>query len=489
MASWNANGLSNKVAQLSDFIDRYGINVMLVNETKFNRDSAFSVAGFTVVRRDRTVVGRGAGGVAIIIKDGIQFQELQNDNLIENVTLKIGNLKIVAAYRPPKVKVRADDFRRLLGNSGRTLIVGDLNAQHWSWNCTTANRTGHTLYDFVCDDRLNVHFPDTHTHYPSSGQTKSTIDIVINKNLLNITPITVVPDLDSDHNPIMFEIFGRVTIEPGKKIISFKDTNWSKFRSDLDLSVKLNDRICNEAELNREIENLVAAVQKATDRNSRKVDANLYRSGLPREIKDIMAERNRARRRWQTRGSPQYLHDLKRLTKEVRRAIREHKNITFNRRVRNLRAEDSTLWKVTRRYNKVRERIPALAGNGIVAHTSEEKANLLAASFQRVHDISNSSHDREHQEVVQAVEDFLEAHNPILNDEVKNSLISSPQEVKVIIKSLESGKSPGMDEIKNVVVRNLSPKAIRQLTNIINGMLVLQIFPTCWKSAVVVLVP
>ena len=474
------------MVQLCNFIDRYGIDVMLVNETKLTGDCKMVIRGFTIIRKDRTDAAHTLGGVAIIIRNGIQFQELQNDNVIENITLKISNLRIVAAYRQPTVKIGADDIRRLFGNSGRALIVGDLNAQHWSWNCTTANAAGRILYDTVDNDRLNVHFPDTHTHYPLNGRTPSTIDIVINKNIHNITHITSLPELDSDHNPIVFGILERIEVEKGQKLISFKNTNWTKFRSDLDRSIHSNSNINNEIELNREIEDLVAAVQKATDRNSRLVDANLHRNDLPREIKDLIAERNRTRRQWQTRGNPQHKHDMKRLNKDIRRQIRIHKNKVFNERFRNLKATDNSLWKATKRYSKRREPIPALEGNGNVAHSSGEKADLLASTFEKVHDITNSLHNHKHQEVVRVVENFLATHCLQIDEREKRSLVTTPHEINDIIKTLHGGKAPGVDGIKNIVVRNLSAGAVQQLTNIINAILTLQIFPNCWTLAVVV---
>ena len=84
-----------------------------------------------------------------------------------------------------------------------------------------------------------------------NGRTPNTIDIVINKNIHKITHITAFPELDSDRNPIEFGILERIETERGQKLISFKDTNWAKFRPDLNCSIHLNSNINHEIELNR----------------------------------------------------------------------------------------------------------------------------------------------------------------------------------------------------------------------------------------------
>ena len=117
----------------------------------------------------------------------------------------------------------------------------------------------------------------------------------------------------------------------------------------------------------------------------------------------------------------------KRLTKYIRRTIRTYKNNLFNERIKNLKADNNTLWRVTKRYKQNREPIPALMGSGVVAHTIGEKADLLAITFQRVRDISNGPHNREHLEVVRVVEDFLAANIPQINEHEKISLVTSPQ--------------------------------------------------------------
>ena len=66
---------------------------------------------------------------------------------------------------------------------------------------------------------------------------------------------------------------------------------------------------------------------------------------------------------------------------------------------------------------------------------------------------------------------------------------ASPSEVKVIISSLPSRKSPGPDGIRNKILKRLPRIHLVALTNIINAMMRHHHFPAAWKEATVVCIP
>ena len=65
-------------------------------------------------------------------------------------------------------------------------------------------------------------------------------------------------------------------------------------------------------------------------------------------------------------------------------------------------------------------------------------------------------------------------------------LLTNPTEVLDMIKTFPNQKAPGPDQIQNIVLKNLSRKALVQFTYIINSMITLQYFPSAWKTALVV---
>ncbi|GFU36993.1 RNA-directed DNA polymerase from mobile element jockey [Trichonephila clavipes] len=67
--------------------------------------------------------------------------------------------------------------------------------------------------------------------------------------------------------------------------------------------------------------------------------------------------------------------------------------------------------------------------------------------------------------------------------------LTSPLEVRGIIKKLPNRKSPGPDQIPNIALKYLPINAITHLTKIYNRCLINCHFPTQWKIANVVMLP
>jgi hypothetical protein len=66
---------------------------------------------------------------------------------------------------------------------------------------------------------------------------------------------------------------------------------------------------------------------------------------------------------------------------------------------------------------------------------------------------------------------------------------TSPSELKETIKKLPNNKAPGEDEIRTIVIKNLSNKAKVQFHYIINAVIELQYFPQAWKNAIIIPIP
>ena len=79
----------------------------------------------------------------------------------------------------------------------------------------------------------------------------------------------------------------------------------------------------------------------------------------------------------------------------------------------------------------------------------------------------------------------IPSHNPIPANKLPK-LLTSPTEIRNIIKTTPNNKVPGPDSIPNILLKNLPLKALTQLTYIINGVIKLQYFPKKWKVAIVI---
>lgn len=84
--------------------------------------------------------------------------------------------------------------------------MGDFNVRHsdWSGGRDSNNRDGLTIRDYDANNGIEVFHTDEPTHYPTNGSSSSTIDIILNKNVLNLPQPKSLPELTVEHNPIIF---------------------------------------------------------------------------------------------------------------------------------------------------------------------------------------------------------------------------------------------------------------------------------------------
>lgn len=226
ICSWNANSISNKIGELINFASHHDIDIILLNETKLKPDDRLRLKGFNVIRKDRpSIANAGAGGVAALIRKGIPFTTLNLHCSVENVAFRLQDATtIIAAYNSPHNNFSRSDLDTLTNAGNKVIVAGDLNSKHQSWNCARSNRNGTTLYAYQTDNDITIHHSTTHTHFPTNNMTPTTIDIVLTKNVNNITPIKSLSELSSDHNPILFSLASRIAAPRYKKITSYKHT-------------------------------------------------------------------------------------------------------------------------------------------------------------------------------------------------------------------------------------------------------------------------
>jgi exonuclease III len=111
--------------------------------------------GYNTITKARHESKNGAGGVAIIIKEDINFVEVNDldEFNIEAVAIKIFLNKLevifVSYYNPPNATLSEEMFYSLNQRYENIIICGDLNAKSKTLNCRTSNSNGKILENIM----------------------------------------------------------------------------------------------------------------------------------------------------------------------------------------------------------------------------------------------------------------------------------------------------------------------------------------------------
>lgn len=71
IVTWNANGVSRKHVEISNFLFKNKIDILAINETRLKARDKFFINGYKTFRTDRKD-NTGYGGIAILTKNNIK---------------------------------------------------------------------------------------------------------------------------------------------------------------------------------------------------------------------------------------------------------------------------------------------------------------------------------------------------------------------------------------------------------------------------------
>ncbi|GFW97208.1 probable RNA-directed DNA polymerase from transposon X-element [Trichonephila clavipes] len=308
------------------------------------------------------------------------------------------------------------------------------------------NANGTILSNWAISSAIDIIAPDTPTHFNHNAPS-TVIDIGFAANLSHSNVFTI-NELSSDHNPVIFDFVINAQLPP--LLQTLKTTNWIKFQEILLYNMQGNPTIDN---LDQAVQNFSNIVSDAINTST-------------------------------STRIPPYKREVNALVRQIRIEINEHKNRTWKNFLSTLNVEDNSLYQLHKRITKKHTVIPPLHGPSGMAYSDFEKAeafkDTLEVTFQ---ENSEPYSDDKIEEVENLVnnyfDDFITLTPPL----------TSPLEVRGIIKKLPNRKSPGPDQIPNIAFKYLPINAITHLTKIFNRCLINSHFPTQWKIANVVMLP
>lgn len=485
---WNANGLLQRQLELEAVLNIDNVDICLISESHFTKQSYIKFKGYrTYHALHPNNVARG--GSSIIIKESIQHNEhvkLETERIqLIGVCVEAVNYRFVVAavYCPPRYSFRKEDHLSMFDMLGtRFILGGDFNSKHIHWGSRLTTHKGKVLYEAVRESRCESLSTGKPTYWPTdTSKIPDLIDFFIIKNIsVNYLQVEESFDLNSDHSPIILKLSDTILQKQNNyPTLVNKYTDWDGFQQVLEERINLNSPLTTADQIDEELEKFVTDIQQAAWCNTpqtrkRRTVGNNY----PLEIREMIAEKRRARRRWQHSRSPQDKRLLNTLTQELKREIQFIKNESINSYLSNLTGQGNTdysLWKASKKIKTPIQQVPPIRKlNRQWAKNNEEKAQAFADHLVNVF-----------QPNVAAQED-LEIEGNIMqeNQELMNV---SVEEVRKEIKLMNAKKTPGFDLITGLVLKHLPRKALIKLTNILNASFRLRFVPGVWKVAEVIM--
>jgi len=228
--------MSNKIAELTDFLHKENIHVAALQETKLSAKSCINIPNFTLIRQDRTAFG---GGLAFHVNHSIKFTPIEIAIIdfsgeFQMIELDLPNpISIINCYIPPHSSCPPGYKASLnpLFNLNPSLIVGDFNAHHSLWYSNLDQNTrGNKLSAEIEMSLYGILNSKSPTRLPINGNPSSPDISLASPNLLPDTTWRVATRLNSDHLPIIISLENKTPLQsPKYTFLNFNKADWSKF--------------------------------------------------------------------------------------------------------------------------------------------------------------------------------------------------------------------------------------------------------------------
>ncbi|GFX98858.1 RNA-directed DNA polymerase from mobile element jockey [Trichonephila clavipes] len=206
------------------------------------------------------------------------------------------------------------NIETLIQANNNCVIFGDFNATHNSWNCSKNSPRGIRLKDFADNNNLEIAFANSPTRY--GYNTSSTLDFALISNFNYPYNIVSIPDLSSDHNPVIlnFTITSPIHKDNPRAIT----TCWSAFRNNLKKEIRLFDfaKINNASSLEEKVVKFADAVSSAHNSASKPIKNNRH-NYTPQHINNLITCKNRARKLFQQTLNPLHKTEANRHTSKI----------------------------------------------------------------------------------------------------------------------------------------------------------------------------
>ena len=364
---WNFRSIQARKFELEKV--NLDFDIIVGVETWLNKDSLISFTGHNIHRVDRP--NAAGGGIIFIVKSDIDFQILDIVSPVPEVEL--GGIKvnsnnhsfnIIACYKPPHIHPHKKYWDQIMSNqlisNDSSILVGDFNAHHLSWNCDRNDNDGKNLLNALDANNLMIHNLNTLTHIDVARKKKSNIDLIISTpSLADLIDFKVFDDpLGSDHFPINIKVnIQRFLYQRKSFKLHSKRTDWAKCCELLEEGYSeffspdyLN---ANATEKYKFWCEKVTSAVKASTPKRKTVQASRFLNPVPwwdAECYKLKRLRKAAYKKWDFSGSPIDHQAYLKADKILRKTFKKKKKVSYRifAETIDFNKNSSYVWKKTK---------------------------------------------------------------------------------------------------------------------------------------------
>ena len=319
--SWNKNKYLLELETSYNNVD-----IILINETNSEN---IKIKGYKTIFKHAS----NYSGVAIAVRNHIETTEIpimDNNTLAIKIKTKLGPLAIITSYIPPRIDyIPIIEINKILNHNIPTLIAGDYNAHHSTFNNTTrsvkTDNRGRQLHNLI--KHRNLTYLGPHFNTLKSQNKLGKPDIVISNYHFNIfqTCITEGKHIGSDHVPVIIKIQTQPfrTIKP--VTYNTNKMNIDKYKNILKTTQFTNLHNKNIKDIDDTTEKIFTAITKATQETCPKNNIKTISTYKPTQhITEKLEQLQNAYYNYYCYGTPQ-IYTINYLKNQLIKLIQEHK--------------------------------------------------------------------------------------------------------------------------------------------------------------------
>lgn len=483
---WNCNGLVHHYSEFKLLLHEKDPICVCLQETHLRPEQPYSLRNYNIIRKDVDTGERAHFGVAIVIKDYVQFQKLDINTGLQMVAIKILtpiNITVCSIYLHHG-EVHIDDLRNVIRQLPRPFIIaGDFNAHNPIWGSVKLDPRGRMMGNLLDSVELILLNDGSVTHIPARSETFSNIDLAIASSSIGGSLKWMVMDdaYNSDHYPCEIKLDIMRSNKQSSKYWIMSRANWRKFNQMVTSSV-----ITHSDNIN--VETLTNMIQQAAIASIPLGGGNSGQKRLPwwnNEIAKSIKIKKRTLNIYKKNPTIENMISYKRARAISRRLMLESRRKSWKDYISTI-TSDSLMTEV---WNKVRS-INGKRSYRQITHLRSSDDNILTDPVEianaMVHHFAHISSTTNYSAEFISIK--MERETP-LNFITETDLpYNAPIQLFELEDALKKAKksAPGPDMINYEMIDHLPDRLKRTLLKIYNKLWQVGEYPQEWKLATIV---